>query len=162
MHDRLDAVIALRAEMLRNSATWCFLPKRWENSKATKNLAWSRPRRWNPTNVAGIPDNAGVYAFLLIPEITGAPDGIYVLYIGMSQKQGLRTRYTQYAHEMKRSKGRVRIQVMLSNWPKHLWYCYAVTPEAKAKAAEKKLRRMLVPPFNNDIDADVNAAKKAF
>lgn len=56
----------------------------------------------------------------------------------------------------------MKIRNMLTNWPDHLCYSYAVTPEDKAESAEKILRAMLIPPFNYDIAADINAARKAF
>ena len=140
---------------------WSFVPRFWKDSNQTKHLVWSRPRRWDPKKRDDIPQEPGVYAFLLIPSLEGVPQGSYVLYIGKAE-QSLRERYGGYANEPKRKNARPRILKMFRTWPKHLWYSYAVTSKTKANHAELKLRSALIPPINYDIDADLNAAQKAF
>lgn len=138
------------------------MPTRWTDSSSTKKLTWSKPRPWDPEKRDDIPQKMGVYAFLIIPTLVGAPPGRYVLYVGKADRQTLRERYGDYAREPKRPNGRVKVVKMLTTWPKHLWYSYAITSKTRADPAERALRRALIPPFNHDIDAEVNAARRAF
>lgn len=162
MPDPLAAANKLRAEMLRRSATWHFFPARWGGVASLKTLRWSKPNKWTGKRSSALPKNVGVYAFLLVPDLPGGPDGVYVLYIGMTSKQSIRQRYADYVREAKQFRGRLRIRNMFLNWPKHLWYTYAETTATEAGPAEAALRSALIPPFNNDIAADINAARKAF
>jgi len=162
MPDPVLTANKLAAEMLRRHATWHFFPARWGGVACLKTLRWSKPIKWTGKPATSLPLKPGVYAFLLIPDLPGSPDGVYVLYIGMTSKQTIRQRYADYVIEAAKSRGRLRIRNMFLNWPKHLWYTYALTTSADAGPAEVALRSALIPPFNNDIAADINAARKAF
>ena len=148
--------------MANNRATWYFLPSRWRTPRTMSRLVWSPPRRWDPKKRDDIPKKPGVYAFLLKPSFKVGPPGVYVLYVGMTENPGLRSRYADYASEATSPNGRIQIRRMFGNWSSHIWYTYALTKPGTALAIEKKLRMALIPPFNNDIDADIHAAKKAF
>lgn len=152
----------LARELHETLAHWSFVPRLWKNASSTKHLKWSTPRLWNPTKRDDIPQKPGLYAFLMIPSLRGAPPGQYLLYVGKAERQTLRARYGDYAREPKRQNGRPRVVRMLTTWPKHLWYTYAVTSKQQADRAERALRDALIPPFNFDINAEVNAVKKAF
>jgi hypothetical protein len=160
--DPLPATNALALSMARNKAIWHFLPARWGGQASIRSLKWSKLHKWKAKPNNKLPKKPGVYAFLLVPDLPGGPDATYVLYIGMTETQGIRKRYVDYVREAGRARGRTRIRNMFLNWPSHLWYTYALTPRANVASAEKALRSALIPPFNNDISADVNAARKAF
>jgi hypothetical protein len=138
-------------------------PKQWSSyPNRVPGLTWKRVR-FNQAGVAAIPDNKkGIYTFVAEPTIAKHNAIRYLLYVGETHNQSLRTRCKNYLAELTNKKPRIHIYEMLTKWPDHLWIHYAVvTNEPDIEPLEEELIAAFLPPFNRKFPATVRGRMKA-
>jgi hypothetical protein len=130
-------------------------PSQWARYSNTVQLSWNFVK-FEPTNLTLIPNNYGVYSFVVDPGISQHPGTHYLLYLGRARGLTLRARYRDYIKEKSADKGRQAIQAMLNKWPDHLWFYYAEVEDiAVIDDLESELLKAYLPPFNHTFPAEV-------
>ena len=125
-------------------------PAMWNEMQLPVPLQW-RSVDFSNNAKSSVPDESGVYAFMLEPKSAGPPKSAYLLYIGMTcANRGFRRRYADYLTE-KKGKGFVRrpIYRMLNRWDGHIRFHYATIDDAATiRRTEEELLNACVPPYN--------------
>ncbi|HZH31871.1 MAG TPA: hypothetical protein VEY11_13990 [Pyrinomonadaceae bacterium] len=160
-HDLVKDTLAELREY--NISRLVLSPNRWKACNLKISLKW-RVVKFDKTHKSKIPlDKQGVYTFVVKPGIANHPECSYLLYVGKTERQGLRTRFLQYFGETKKPTGRPYIKEMIRLWNKHLWFCYATIDDVKKIGdIENKLIEAYVPPMNEDFQGVVGKAMKAW
>ena len=84
---------------MQHSHLMVMVPGRWSSfsQRALPPLAWSA-FPFKPASRARIPNQQGVYAFLIAPNIAGDLKVSYLMYIGQTDRT-LRQRFAEYLRE---------------------------------------------------------------
>lgn len=161
----VDLVKETLADMrLHNVAKMVLSPTRWQSYTITSpQLTWQTVK-FEKSQKAKVPaDKKGVYSFIIKPGIANHPECSYLLYVGKSQKQNMRTRFLQYFSEAKKPTGRQYIKDMIDLWPQNLWFCYAeVNDPAMISKIEDGLIHAYLPPLNEDFRGVIKKARSAW
>ena len=137
-------------------------PKLWADCKLSIPLHWTVVK-YDKSEKDKLPKTTGVYTFIVKPGIANHPECSYLLYVGKTDQQTLRTRFLQYFSEAKKKKGRAHIKLMLDIWKDHLWYCFATIDDASIiDDIENALRDAYVPPMNREFKGVIGEAIKAW
>ena len=141
-------------------------PRQWETFQCPTSLTWHRVKFDRP-NATVVPTATGIYAFIVeYPGFQLPPHG-YIMYIGITKRDGggnLRKRYRQYLDE-KRVLKRAKVHYMLNKWSQHLYFHYAevTDPQCDIRDLEQRLCDAMVPPYNkNDFSAMIRKQVQAF
>ena len=141
-------------------------PHQWRSCSIPLDLAWHKVR-FDQSSLGHVPDNArGVYTFIINPGIANHPGCGYLMYVGKTEKQAFRHRFSQYCTE--KAKGeksrRPHITEMLLKWDGFLWFYYAeITDTTKIKQIEDALLAAYLPPSNHTFPCKIRrAVKKVF
>lgn len=109
-----------------------------------------------------VPNNAkGVYTFVVKPGIANHPSCAYMMYVGKTEKQMLRDRFSQYFSEKDKGETsrRPHVTEMLLKWDNFLWFYYAKISDAtKIKQVEEELLAAYLPPSNRTFPSKVRHA----
>lgn len=139
----------------------CF-PRAWEIGRNI-NCDWS-VIDFPPGDLDTVPDEPGVYVFVVEPSLFGVLPVNTVFYVGKATK--LRERIRSYIRELgltPRRTRRQKINKMVRVWNGHLKYYFMVTDSVTdAENIEDIMIRSLIPPFNSTFGGEINAAQKAF
>lgn len=141
-----------------NEQRFVLLPSFWVGFRYSGPLAWTSVP-FTSANAAGIPDSAGVYAFLIQPGIAGNLNVSYLMYVG--EAKSLAARYRDYLAESRGVKARARLLRMFTKYSDHLHFAYAHVPRLR-KRVEAHLLEAFWPPVNHELPATIRAAKRAF
>ena len=127
-------------------------PKQWRAYSPTVKLVW-QSITYNRTSYAKLPDEPGVYAFVVRHGIANLDDCNFLLYIGKAESQTLRQRCRQYTADR-----RVHIAEFLRLWKQHLYLYYAALDPATVDISrvEDDLLAAFVPPFNRSFPGTLN------
>jgi hypothetical protein len=131
-------------------------PDNWGKYPNRLDLDW-HDVKFTQDNKELVPrDQAGIYSFVAIPKIANHPACSYLLYIGMTERQNFRDRYSQYLREGSKRKPRWHILNMLTNWSGHLWFYYApVSDRSIISQLEDDLIESFLPPYNYEYPASI-------
>lgn len=136
-------------------------PFQWAACRLPVNLQWQAVR-FTRGNRQQVPTNSrGVYTFLVQPGIADHPCCSYLLYVGQTEGQNFRTRYSQYLREKRAGdqSARPHVTEMLQKWDGFLWFCYAaVNQNNLIEDIEDALLTAYLPPTNKDFPARVSRA----
>lgn len=124
-------------------------PQQWRRCAAFRGVRWRRIK-YVPSQIRTLPNEPGIYAFVVSPSVGGTPDFNYLLYVGKAERQTLRDRCGQYRYEPRRRKPRVHIVRMLRNWRGHLHLYYAPVLR-DVTDVEDRLLAAFMPPCNPDL-----------
>jgi hypothetical protein len=139
----------------------CF-PRAWETGRHVS-------RQWcvsdfPPADLQKIPDQPGVYVFVVEPNLFGLWPVNTVFYVGKATK--LRDRIRKYIGELNltpRRTTRDKVHKMINLWNGHLKYYFTVTKSVDdAEEIEKIMIESLIPPFNTKYSGEINKAQRAF
>jgi hypothetical protein len=155
-HDLTNRQISNGRNYVRKFCLW---EKQLATYKLNTALNW-RAIKAKKANAINLPVTQGVYAFVVRTCIANMEWSGYILYIGKTDAQTFRRRYSQYFNEPKKKKPRLWVGEMLGLWKKHLYYYYAEVPVAQVDAVERSLLNALVPPNNDQFPADFSRFKK--
>ncbi len=143
-------MIAEQDEAKAHEHTFYLWPKLWqeyiENTDYT--LTWSKCK-FIDSEADNIPQQPGLYTFIIQPCIANHPLNSYIMYIGMTSRT-LRQRFKEYHSEMRRETGRPKIVRMLTKYPNNTYFCYTIVRESSSelKDKEKALMAAWIPPCN--------------
>ena len=147
-------------EMMRHSHEMIMLPRLWSSLSLQQSLSWST-FPFNDSSRSLIPDQQGVYAFLILPKI-GDLNVSYLMYIGETCRT-LRERFGEYLLEARSDKIRPKLLRILPLYPDHLVFSCAPLPtDIVPKNVESALINAFLPPGNDDVPATVRRPRKAF
>jgi len=139
----------------------CF-PRAWEAGRHIS-LEWN-VSDFPPSDVKTIPDQPGVYVFVVEPNLFGVLPVNTVFYVGKATE--LRDRIRKYIGELNltpRTTTRDKVHKMINRWNGHLKYYYTVTKSvADAEQIEDIMIQSLIPPFNTKYSGEINKAQRAF
>ncbi len=127
-------------------------PKSWPSADISPPFHWDSVE-FNEANAKNIPEEPGLYAFVLQLPYSGLPPHGWVMYIGESghgdSKHNLRARFKNYHAEQKKFK-RIQTFLMLNAWKGHLLFFYTILPSRKheLKDLETKLLDAFRPPYS--------------
>jgi len=148
-------------EMMRHSHHMIMVPRLWSSCALGQTLDWS-VFPFNDSSRASIPDEQGVYAFLIIPGIADNLNVSYLMYIGETDRT-LRERFGEYLLEARSDKIRPKLLRILPLYPDHLVFACAPLPSGVVpKQIESALIEALLPPGNEQVPATVRRPRKAF
>src|SRR5688572_24934743 len=107
--------------MMMHSHTMVMMPKLWTAySGPTPPLSWSA-FPFKDASRRHIPDAAGVYAFLVAPNIAGNLNVSYLMYVGETERP-LRDRFGEYLREAQEDRIRPKLLRVLPLYPDHLLF----------------------------------------
>ena len=129
----------------------------WNNLTLPLVLSW-KVIRFRQGNLKAVPNGqAGIYTFVVKPEIAKHPECAYLMYVGRTRD--FRRRYKEYLQYQKTRKGSPLVVRMLTTWPQHLWFCYAsINNNTLIDTTEDKLISAYLPPVNEQYPAEVRTA----
>ena len=161
-HDFVKKVDALRADVRR----FFLSPDRWRTSRVQIPINWSY-LTFSEANKNMVPEEAGVYAFIVRHMNNHFPDHGFIMYVGITGSNGngrtLRNRYGDYLREKKKDK-RPKIHYMLNKYPDDLQFAYAAIPDPafNLEALELDLNDAIIPPVViKDFTAEIRQLVKA-
>jgi len=156
---RNDLALSIEARGYRE--TFLLWPKLWQKWNPPITLKW-KGKPFSKSSGPSIPNNPGVYAFVVQPRVPpGVPHSI-LMYVGMSDRP-LRARFREYLREMADPSGRPAINTMLQMYKGYLhFYCATVAKPAKPKDIEDHLLETLAPPMNKQYPATIRRITGAF
>lgn len=150
----------------------------WKKTFVLNVDAWSRirppvPLNWqhvkfDSANLKTIPQDSGVYAFVVKSSHNDLPNLSYLMYIGIAgykktSPRSLRDRYKNYLKE-EVDVIRPKVHHMLNKYQGHVYFCYVSVDKNKCELQEleKMLNDALIPPCNeNDFSAEMRPKVKA-
>ena len=150
-------------EMMRHSHQMIMVPRLWSLFPAGPpfTLSWS-VFPFNDGSRGQIPDEPGVYAFLIAPRLGGDLNVSYLMYVGETERT-LRERFREYLIEAGSDRVRPKLLRILPLYPDHLLFACAPLPtHIAAKDVEAALLEAFLPPGNDQVPATVRRSRKAF
>lgn len=139
-----------------------FYPEAWDSVENIP-MSWSC-EDFPPSPRSIIPDQPGVYAFVVEPDLFSLSAANGLFYIGKAKS--LYQRIGAYTRELRidfSDTKRPRIWLMLDQWNGRLKYYYSVTDHvATAENHEDIMLKALRPPFNKRYDAATSQVMRAF
>ncbi|GIV87094.1 MAG: hypothetical protein KatS3mg054_1123 [Chloroflexus sp.] len=158
-----------RCNLQNSSGSACpYSVTNWTDQWRRYNL--KNPLSWNTyafsqASTGRIPDQPGIYAFLIQPNIANNLNASYLIYIGKTERT-LRVRFQEYLREVKNRSGRPKICLLLGLYDGYLSFSCAVvksnTLPATLNALEKELLKAFIPPANDRIPVEVGRVIQAF
>ena len=148
-HMPLD-IISAQDEAMSYRQEFNLWPRLWENCAVQISLNW-KAVKFEKESEENIPENKGVYAFFVKPQVADLPNHAYLMYIGESGQYGdnnLRGRFGNYLSYKKNSK-RLHIHRLLNKWDGYLYFYYAeISEHVNSRDLETMLLDTFVPPYN--------------
>lgn len=154
-HDKREAYLSF----FRTSFAFTLCPTLFKRSNDLPNLAWNSFKYSDHENNA-LPDEQGVYMFMVSFENNNLPNNSYVMYVGkagdINSNNTIANRFQSYARESG-YRGRIRVRKMIQYFSDHLTYYYATIPAGSSTApVEQALADIFVPPCCQvDFSAEV-------
>ncbi|MBT3383073.1 MAG: hypothetical protein HN778_02645 [Prolixibacteraceae bacterium] len=114
-------------------------------------LDWQQ-KKFTNENVADIPEEKGLYCFVVKPEVPNFFETKYLFYIGQT-KRTLRIRYGEYLSDQRGvGKPRNKIYEMLNLYRNNIYFYYAKIANADIiEENEEKLLNTFMPAINTKI-----------
>lgn len=152
------ADLAKRREPYRKR--FMLYPPAWRAYGYRRRLHW-QTIPFNEAQAPGIPDQAGVYAFLIQPAVAPVLNASYLVYVG--ETASLRGRFRDYLREQAgHDHARIQLYTLFKDYRRHVHFTYATLPLRHRKRAEDELLTALTPPINKKLPATIAMAERAF
>lgn len=133
-------------------------PQQWSSCKLPVSLVWHAVE-FKRANLKRIPKNSkGVYTFVVKPGIANHPSCAYLMYVGKTERQVLRDRFSQYFSEKEKGEAsrRPHVTEMLLKWETFLWFYFAeISDTTLIKQVEDQLLSAFLPPSNRTFPTRV-------
>lgn len=157
----LDEAIDLAGERSAYRTEFMLYPAAWRGYKYARPLDW-KTVRFHASERPKLPDEPGVYAFLIQPGVAPALNASYLVYVG--ETTSLHRRFGDYLREAKGQGRAPRIQLysLFKRFDGYVFFTYATLPAAERKLAELELLQAFTPPLNKRLPATIAAAERAF
>ena len=148
-------------EMMRHTHHMVMVPSLWTGFSVFQSLSWS-VFPFSESSRNSVPDQQGVYAFLVVPGIAGDLNVSYLMYLGETERP-LRVRFGEYLLEAQSDTIRPKLLRILPLYPDHLLFACAPLPSGVApKDVETALITAFLPPGNDQLPATIRRGRKAF
>lgn len=140
-------------------------PVQWAAFSAPCDLEWY----WVPfgrANRGDLPDEKGVYAFVVEPTLDNVFTHGYVMYIGQTGHESnhtLKKRFGDYLSNQRNINRRHGIHYLLNKWSSHLFFYFSEVDDSAVslKSVEKALNDALLPPYSiGDLSAEIKDVRK--
>lgn len=160
-HDFVQKVDALKVDI----RSFMISPTRWRTSRVAIPLVWTF-LPFTKANRANVPQQAGVYAFVVRHVNDHFPGHGFIMYIGITGANGngrtLHDRYGDYLREQQKNK-RPKVHYMLDKYSEDIYFAYSATdPAINLEALELDLNDAIIPPVVvKDFSAEVRQLVKA-
>ena len=128
-------------------------PAEFHRADFRPRLAWQSVK-FTKASHGSIPEEPGLYAFVVRIPFDGLPQHGWVMYIGQTgdgtSSATLRSRYGQYLRDQRACK-RAMVFLMLNLWDGHLEFFFTPQPRRKAdlETMETQLLGAFRPPFTD-------------
>ena len=162
VHDFVRKVDALAADRRR----FYLSPNRWRGCGVADPLTWQEVR-FAEDNRSAIPNQRGVYAFVVRHDNGRFPPHGFIMYIGItgarSPDRTLRKRFADYLQEKNKDK-RPRVHYMLNKYADDLFFFYVPLPDPKFDLGklELDLNDSILPPVVvKDFTAEIKKLVQA-
>jgi len=155
--------LAAFGELRLYSHEMIMMPRLWSALAAgsTLTLSWA-VFPFKNTSRSQIPDEPGVYAFLVAPGTAGDLNVSYLMYIGETDRT-LRERFAEYLREAQSDRIRPKLLRILPLYPDHLLFaCAPLPPSVVPRDIESALLEAFLPPGNDQVPASLRRPRKAF
>ncbi len=121
------------------------------NNQFNYNLNW-KSVKFNRRNLKRLPNQKGIYCFVVIPDYPNFFQSKYLFYIGQTTRT-LKERFKEYLDDQGgNGKPRPKIYEMLSLYRDHLYFYYStILSNSQIDEVEEKLLNTFVPHINTDI-----------
>lgn len=138
---------------------------RWRNFKTSLTLNWQRVK-FTKGNKKNIPDQRGIYAFIIECTELGFPPHGYLMYIGMTGQDSDHTLYKRYGDYFGKSElqKRSKLKRMMGKWKSDLHFHFVPIPDKRYSLTklETALCDAIIPPCNvQDFSAEIRREVKA-
>lgn len=125
-------------------------PPYWTDpgNKISLKLSWQFVK-FDRNNMNSIPLSAGIYCFVLKPELANIFETRYLFYVGKTNRT-LRQRFVEYLNELEgKGKPRPKVSEMLYFYKDYLYFYFATIGEPnEVDTCEEKLLNTMVPHIN--------------
>jgi hypothetical protein len=161
VHDFVEEVDLLKSDL----KFFMLSPSRWRSSRVANPLAWTFVP-FSAANRVNIPNNPGVYAFIVRHVNNHFPDHGFIMYVGITGFGGsgrtLHDRYGDYLREQQKNK-RPKVHYMLKKYSDDIHFAYSVVaPGVDLEQLERDLNDAIIPPESvKDFTAEIRALVKA-
>ena len=145
----VDLIIDEQDEEIAHSWTFCLWPKKWTTYDLPDPFNWEI-HPFHRDQIDNIPNEPGIYSFVIQPGIASHPHCSYLMYIGQTER-ALRVRFREYLYERRNLRGRRRILRLLNKYQGYLYFCCStIAKTEQIVEIEKALRIAFRPPCNSD------------
>lgn len=132
-----------------NSCDFVLWPQKWEAYNLRYPFNWEI-HPFQREQINNIPNEPGIYSFVIQPGIASHPHCSYLMYIGQTER-ALRVRFRDYLYEKQNPKGRRKILRLLNKYQGYLYFCCStIAKTEQIIEIEKALRIAFQPPCNSD------------
>lgn len=142
-----------KAEIKLHIKKFLLYPPHWEDigNHFPIPLTWNSCE-FNEINQTIIPNQSGIYCFVVNPGIPNFFQTTYLFYAGKTNRT-LFTRFGEYLNDEKgKGKPRPKVFEMLKMYKGHLHFYFAEIPlKANVDICEEKLLNMFIPHVNTSI-----------
>lgn len=136
-------------------------PRYWQGYGYADKLDWDAVP-FEESSKGSVPDEAGVYAFVVRPGVAPNLEGSYLQYVG--ETNDLRRRFGEYLGEAagaRKASTRMRLYRIFDRYDGYVHFTFALTEPSRRKEAEEELLRALWPPCNSRLPAEIAPAVRA-
>lgn len=142
-----------KGKLILHKRQFLLYPPYWNDTTnhITVSVSWSSCK-FEQTNHSSIPEQKGIYCFVVKPQIPHFFETAYLFYIGKTNRT-LKQRFSEYLRNQDgKDKARTKIFEMLKLYSNNVFFFY--TPLATSEEVdecEEKLLNTFAPPINTVI-----------
>ena len=157
----VDLIVDEQDELIAHSWTFCLWPTKWTTYNLPNPFNWEI-HPFQRDQIKNIPNEPGIYSFVIQPGIASHPYCSYLMYIGQTERT-LRVRFRDYLYERQNPGGRRRILRLLNKYQGYLHFCCStIAKTEQIGEIEKALRTAFLPPCNADAYTSAHSSIGAF
>ncbi|MFB6225005.1 MAG: hypothetical protein ABEI13_00935 [Candidatus Paceibacteria bacterium] len=134
-------------------------PEKWNQYEENHDCDW-RCVDFDESEQGNVPEEPGVYNFVVEPDIACHPSCAYLMYVG--ETECLRNRFGDYLYEKDDDKGRPKIIKMLNYWEGYLKFYYLIVDDDERENLQDQMITAFIPPFNDQLKGDISGPVNAF
>ena len=144
-----------------HSCTFILSPQRWKSYNLPDAFNWDI-HPFQPDQIGNIPNEPGIYSFVIQPGIASHSDCSYMMYIGKTERT-LRERFREYLRDQNKRTSRPNILRLLNKYQGYIHFCCSVIAKTeRISEIEKELITSFLPPCNDQLPAGVRSVIGAF
>jgi hypothetical protein len=117
----VDIIVDEIDDSIVHSWTFCLWPTQWMTYNLSDPFNWEI-HPFHRDQINNIPNEPGIYSFVIQPGIASHPYCSYLMYIGQTER-ALRVRFREYLYERRNLRGRRRILRLLNKYQGYLHFC---------------------------------------